>query len=239
MEDEIGKHTKKIYTALKHSKEPFIKKLKEIFIEIFIIVFAITLSIWLHNWSDHRHEQIETNEFLKGLRDDLSNDILLIEENKKAVERVDSDFRFIYGLNQNRPIDSVSEKQISHHIYFDLRVTHPNIGRYEGFKSSGKMGTIENDSLKQKILVYYQEMITDLNDVEGIVNSFQTRILDLILDKPDNISLGTLTRTFKMRGLLDLGIQNLHGQIQSYKDAQHQAKKIISLIEEQTHLKQE
>jgi len=31
------------------------------------------------------------------------------------------------------------------------------MGRYEGFKSSGKLETIEDDSLKQKILSYYQQ----------------------------------------------------------------------------------
>ena len=101
----------------------------------------------------------EVSEFLKGLKGDLTNDILLIEENKKAITRVDSDFTSIIALYTTRSIDTVSQKIISHHLYFDLRVTHPNIARYEGFKSSGKIGTIENDSLKQNILVYYQQHV--------------------------------------------------------------------------------
>jgi hypothetical protein len=85
MQDEVTKHTKKIYDTVKSRKHSFAEKLKEILIEICIIVFAVTLSIWLHSWSEHRHEQKEVSEFLKGLKEDLSNDIDMIEKNKKTI----------------------------------------------------------------------------------------------------------------------------------------------------------
>ena len=57
MQEEVKKHTKRIYETVKSPNHTFSEKLKEIVIEIFIIVFAVTLSIWLHSWSEHRHEQ--------------------------------------------------------------------------------------------------------------------------------------------------------------------------------------
>jgi hypothetical protein len=39
-------------------------------------------------------------------------------------------------------------------------------GNYEGFKSSGKLGFIENKKLKSKILNYYQQSIPEINAVE-------------------------------------------------------------------------
>ena len=53
MQEEIVKHTEKIYKTVKSPKHSVGEKIKEILIEIFIIVFAVTLSIWLHSWSEH------------------------------------------------------------------------------------------------------------------------------------------------------------------------------------------
>jgi hypothetical protein len=232
MEEEVTKHTKKIYESLKSPGRSFWEKTKEVAIEIFIIVFAVTLSIWFHAWSDHRHEQKEAHEFLIGLKNDLSNDILLIEENKTAITRVDSNFMTLLALINSKSIDTINERMISRHLYFDLLVTHPNIARYEGFKSSGKIGTIENDSLKQNILVYYQQMIPNLSDVEEIVNSFQTRAMELEVNKNDNTSMNALAKSFKMQALLQFATQNIRGDIEAYNKAQEQAKKIIVMINE-------
>jgi hypothetical protein len=232
MEEEVTKHTKKIYSTLKNPGHGIWEKAKEVSVEIFIIVFAVTVSIWLHGWSDHRKEQKEVNEFLRGLKGDLSNDILFIEENKKAITRVDSDFIALLRLSNSKSVDTVSERMITHHLYFDLRVVHPNIARYEGFKSSGKIGNIENDSLKQNILVYYQQMLPGIGDMEETVNSFQTQTMELEIDKNDNESMNALAKTFKMRALLQFATQNIRGEMDSYNRAQQQAAKIIGMINE-------
>jgi len=68
MQEEISKHTKKIYNTMKNPKHTFTEKIKEVLIEIFIIVFAVTLSIWLHSWSEHNHQQKEVTAFLGACR---------------------------------------------------------------------------------------------------------------------------------------------------------------------------
>ena len=62
MQEEVKKHTKKIYNAMKNPKHTFADKIKEVSIEIFIIVFAVTLSIWLHSWSEKHHQREEAKE---------------------------------------------------------------------------------------------------------------------------------------------------------------------------------
>jgi Family of unknown function (DUF6090) len=233
MEEELTKHTKKIYHTIKNPGHSFLEKLKEVAIEIFIIVFAVTLSIWLHNWSDHRLEQKETEEFLRGLKNDLAKDIELLKENKNAIARVDSGFNFIVALNNNKAIDTASGKLISDHLNLEACTTHPNIGRYEGFKSSGKIGTIENDSLKQSVLVYYQQTIPNLDDMETLVNAFQMNILNVEVDRNDKMSLAAVAKTHKMRALLQLGTQNMEGELRAYDEAQQQAKEIILMIDRQ------
>src|ERR1700749_2090837 len=100
MQDEVTKHTKKIYKTVKDKEHSFAEKAKEVIVEICIIVFAVTLSIWLHEWSEQRHEQKVATEFLKGLKQDLLTDIKLLEENKKVALSVDSKFKFLMAFKK-------------------------------------------------------------------------------------------------------------------------------------------
>jgi hypothetical protein len=63
-EQEIIKHTKKVYKIWNSKEHSRWQKIKEFFIEILIIVFAVTISIWLHNWSEHRNQQEDVKVFL-------------------------------------------------------------------------------------------------------------------------------------------------------------------------------
>src|SRR4051812_35887231 len=159
MQDEVTKHTKKIYDTIKNDKHSFGEKVKDVIIEIFIIVFAVTLSIWLHGWSEERHEKKVATSFLRGLKSDLMEDIQRLNENKELATRLDSNFVFLHKITNTA--DTVTEAMIGHKLSFSLNSTRPNIGRYEGFKSSGKIETIDDDSLKQNILAYYQQTMPD------------------------------------------------------------------------------
>ena len=85
----------------------------------------------------------------------------------------------------------------------------PNSGRFEGFKSSGKIGTIENKELQNNIMDLYQENIPNLivstNFYTGAkqklfdhINANRKRLTDstdnlltaLASDQSYNISLG-------------------------------------------------
>ena len=61
MQEEVAKHTEKIYKAIKNNEHGFGEKVREIAIEIGIIVFAVTLSIWLHSWSDQDRKSTRLN----------------------------------------------------------------------------------------------------------------------------------------------------------------------------------
>ncbi len=231
MQDEVTKHAKKIYKAIKSPYHSVGEKLKETVIEIFIIVFAVTLSIWLHNWSEHRHEQKEVREFLSGLKSDLTDDIKQLEENKNIIIRVDSNYRFVLAVNKNDV--GLTDTGISKHLYFNLGITKPNIGRYDGFKSSGKIGAIENDSLKQNILVFYQQTIAQMEFGENYVNTLQSKILDLEIDNEEKVPMKDFVTSIKMKSLLGLGVHNFEVNIREYDVAITLAKTIVSQINEE------
>lgn len=224
MEEELVKHTKKIFKTLTKPGHTILEKLKEVAVEIFIIVFAVTLSIWLHSWSDHRHEQKEVRDFLMGLKEDLTKDIAMLERKKSNISELDSGYQVLLKT-ANLPADINSSL-----FYFDVSVIRPAIGRYEGFKSSGKIGLIENDSLKQLMLVYYEQTIPDLVYGEGFVNSLQVKLLDAQAGKDDKVSIQDLIRTAKILGLLHISDNNFRNNIRAYDDMLIQAKKIVTMI---------
>jgi len=194
-------------------------------------VFAVTLSIWLHSWSEHRHEQQEVREFLTGLKGDLTDDIKQLEENKAVVSSLDSNFKFLQAINKNDA--TIADTTISHHLYFYLRITQPNIGRYDGFKSSGKIGNIENDSLKENILVFYQQIVAHLAFGETYVNNLQSKILDLQIDNAEKVQVKDFVTSAKIKSLLGLGAHNFEVNIKEYDGATTLAKTIISQIDEE------
>jgi hypothetical protein len=201
-----------------------IEKLKEVAVEIFIIVFAVTLSIWLHSWSDQRHEQKEVRDFLVGLKEDLAKDITMLERKKNDINELDSGYQVILkNASQPAAIDPGL-------LYFNVSVIRPAIGRYEGFKSSGKIGLIENDSLKQLLLVYYEQTIPDLVYGEGFVNSLQVKLLDAQAGKDEKVSVQDYIRSGKILGLLQISDNNFRNNIRAYDDMLKQAKKIVAMI---------
>jgi len=229
MEHEVADHAKKIYSTAKSSKHSTGEKLKDILIEIFIIVFAVSLSIWFHNWSEHRHEQKEVKEFLKGLSKDLSEDVKHLSVQKNIVSRLQSNYRQIASLNKGQQTDAVTDSLIAH-FEVDLIVTRPNIGRYEGFKSSGKLGNIENDSLKEDILVFYEQTIPTLVYGENFVNDLQLKLQDLGIESIDKIKPAEFATSPKIRSMLGLGAYNFENNIKGYDRAIERAAKIIDRI---------
>lgn len=159
-EQEVIKHTKKI-VGIWGSKKGFWHKVGEFLLEIIIIVFAVSLSIYLHDRSENKHQQHETKEFLLGLKQDLETDITEMKEDIKSFEKSSKGFSYITGRKMNEPLNPDSMKKYINSL-FNTTGLVPNSGRFEGFKSSGKIGTIRDKELQNNIMDLYQENIPNL-----------------------------------------------------------------------------
>lgn len=179
MQDEILKHTEKIYKAAKNPEHNLGKKLKEILIEIFIIVFAVTLSIWLHGWSEHNHQKKEAIEFLRDIQDDISKDLEGMKEKKASLDSILQSCTEIINLKD--PNDTSNLVGFN----FSLSTFKANDGDYQGFKSSGKIGFIENKELKKKILAYYEKDMPALYDVDKYQYAKHLEVWELIASLDD------------------------------------------------------
>jgi hypothetical protein len=160
-EDEIVKHTKKIYKTWFNKEISIWHKISEFFIEIIIIIFAVTVSIWFHNRSEYAHEQQEVKSFMIGLKDDLNHDIEEIEGDKKSYFLQKHIFSYISGLKISETVNTDTLSKYNNWL-FNTTELDPNDGRFQGFKSSGKIGSIENKELQNDIMDLYEENIPSL-----------------------------------------------------------------------------
>ncbi|MEO5984003.1 MAG: hypothetical protein ABIP80_00770 [Ferruginibacter sp.] len=223
MQEEVSKHKKKIFESAKNPDSSFSEKIKEISIEIFIIVFAVSLSIWLHSWNEHRHEQKEANKFLIELKEYLTQDIELLKENKQTAIKLDSNYKYILSLKK----DHVSDSIIGPYTDITSFSINFNSGRYEGFKSSGKIGTIENDNLKNKILTYYQQTIPNLISEANFMNNEQIKILNAGQNDMGNLTLNNFLTTKKMHSMYYFLEYNFRAGSLNYEKTLSQANEII------------
>jgi len=159
-EQEVIKHTKKVF-GLWQTNNPVWHKIAEFLLEIFIIVFAITVSIYFHDRSELKHQRHETKEFLLGLKQDLKTDIEEMNQDKSSFIQSQRAFNYITSRKLNESLNPDTIRKYSGWI-FNTTGLVPNSGRFEGFKSSGKMGTIENKELQNNIMDLYQENIPNL-----------------------------------------------------------------------------
>jgi hypothetical protein len=159
-EQEVIKHTKRIFGIWK-TQNSFLHKLSEFVGEILIIVFAITLSIYVHDLSELRHQRHEAKEFLLGLRQDLKTDIEEMNNDKSSYQKSGIIFSYIVSRKLKEPLNADTIRNYRNWI-FNTTGLVPNSGRFEGFKSSGKMGTIEDRELQNYIMDLYQENIPSL-----------------------------------------------------------------------------
>jgi len=230
MQDEIIKHTKKIYSEMNNKKHSFKEKAKEVLSEILIIVFAVTLSIWLHSWSEERHQQKEAQTFLIGLKEDLQNDISNLENTKNLLNKTQQQISFVLHLTPKK-MDSIKANHQQINSGTNFINTLVNNGRYEGFKSSGKINTIENQNIRNKILSYYQQTIPQIALVEESYEKLTSRYVDLLMYGKEDEDINTTLLKQKTKIILS-GIDNFTQNTQkSYENAIKQARDIIKEID--------
>ncbi|ELX11636.1 hypothetical protein Jab_1c02200 [Janthinobacterium sp. HH01] len=165
-EQEIAKHTKKVVQLMGKSEHGWRHKLAEMGLEIVTIVFAVSLSIWLHSLGEHRHEQQQVRAFLLGVRHDIGSDLDMIKELNQAYHGYDANFDYLGKLDPRSAPDpqtfAAAYERADHNYYFN-----PLVSRYQGFKSSGKLGHIENEALLEKILALYERNTAAIKSSEA------------------------------------------------------------------------
>jgi len=177
-EQEVIKHTKKLFGLWK-TDSPFLHKAAEFLFEIFIIIFAITVSIYFHDRSVLKHQRHETKEFLLGLKQDLKTDIEEMNQDKSSFMQSEKAFTYIINRKLDESLDRDTIRKYSNWI-FNTTGLVPNSGRFEGFKSAGKIGTIEDKELQNNIMDLYQENIPSLINSTNFYTSKKQMLFEYV-----------------------------------------------------------
>jgi Family of unknown function (DUF6090) len=240
MEHEVQAHTKKVYTVWNNPRKKSLEKVKEIAIEIGIIVFAISLSIWFHSWSQHRHEQKEVKAFLIGLKSDLDADIKEMNEDVESYIGTEKAFKYITSLKINEVASQDSINKYGRYISNTTGLI-ANAGRFEGFKSSGKIGHLENEQLQNDILDLYEE---DIPHLLSNTDAFTKNKLEFgYFIKNNLIRVTDSTTNFKVIINSDKGfaharpLSSTQEIVEAYNVVITKNKKIIAVINKQYNLK--
>lgn len=176
---EIADHTKNVIDIVADKEHDKWHKLKEIGLEIAIIVFAVSLSIWFHSIGEHRHEQQQVRSFLLGLKRDLRADInqLYIIQNQDS--QIEGNLRY---LSQLKVLAEVNEDDFEK-AYSTLgkkALFNPQNSRYQGFTSSGKLITIENNVLLERLTKLYQSSLPQVKQSEAEWVQRQNRLQEFL-----------------------------------------------------------
>ncbi|GEM_PF-2046073 len=129
--------------------------------EIFLVVIGILVALGLNNWNQERKNHKEEIILLKSIRQQVSNDITTlsnnIEQTKLRRLRV---VKIIEMLNKPEDID-VEEFSL---LQMDLTTDNYFVSQraiFDEAVSSGKLGLIQNDSLRQRLFQYYNAISND------------------------------------------------------------------------------
>ncbi len=153
-EEKIIQHSQKAVDLLKNTSKSIKEKIVGFLEEIVIIIIAVSLTLAFHNWNDHRNEKEIARNFLVGIRQDLVKTAADLKYNVKdyqpTVDYYDTVWRQINTRKINAAwIDSNSGSLINT-SYFGF-----DGSRFEGFKSSGYLRLITNDSLLKALTETY------------------------------------------------------------------------------------
>jgi hypothetical protein len=234
MEHEITGHSRKVYKIWKNPAISFWSKFREIGIEVLIIVFAVSLAAYLERKREHSSEQKEVKAFLSGLKTDLLRDIEEMKQDKKTYLRYQAACSYFAGI---KPGEHVSKDSIDKYYGTLLNTTGllVNDGRYQGFKSSGKINTIENGELQNDILDLYQEDIPALLASSNYYSAIKQILLNYLLENikrnPDGSNnIATVLTTEKAYNTISL-LAYTQNILHTYDIVIDKSRKIIETID--------
>jgi hypothetical protein len=235
MEHEIIGHSNKALKILRNPEKTFWEKTKEILVEALIIVFAVTFAAYIERTREHAKEQSEAKEFVLGFKSDLKYTISHLKESKNAMDTMNKSYSSIMKLKKST-IDSLEKNHVKSSFFIPRFDSHNVNGRYDGFKSSGRIQTIEDDSLRNNILTLQEEDLPFIDFSENVFNGNQKRLEDFLIDNSATVGdkpvdVVKLLTSAKGKFILDFALHYSSSVVKGYDNAIADAEKVIARID--------
>jgi hypothetical protein len=134
--------------------------------EILLVVIGILIALQINNWNELRKQRLEELETLKNIKSDFTNAIFEFEENNAFRERIISATKILYGIMHTKQ-NNYSKKQLDS-ILSELLINPTYNGQSETLNilfNSGKINIISNDSIKNALVIWPQQ-VEDMTEDE-------------------------------------------------------------------------
>lgn len=128
--------------------------------EILLVIAGILLALQIDNWSQVRADRKSESYFLNQIRGELISDSLTMHQHKLVFE---NNLILIASLveaihqNENRSEFNPALRNYLDEVWSALFITF-NDATFEEMKSSGKLGIIKNNTLRNRIVSTYGQM---------------------------------------------------------------------------------
>lgn len=163
--------------------------------EVFLVVVGILLALQVNNWNEIRKEKALIYDYTSNLVDDLNQDIaetqIRIKQINHRISFIDSAAKFI----RHKKLNELSNLDLLIHVSSNLgyRPYTWHKATMDELKNSGSLKSIENDSLRIKIISYYaltihldEDFIDDRNRVEKLENQIN-KIINFNYQEGENL----------------------------------------------------
>ena len=143
--------------------------------EIILVVIGILIALQINNWNENRKSAILERKTLRSLKTDLESALpqlnFKIKQNQRS-RRSDSVLLDAIHYKKVLPLDSIQTLVLSHVFSpgFD-----PELGTLNEILNTGKMGIIQNDSLRNYISNWNKYM-DELHEVDAKLEHFNLNV---------------------------------------------------------------
>ena len=152
--------------------------------EILLVVIGILIALQINNWNENKKQRAEEIETLKNIKSDFANTIIEFEENNDFRERIIATTSELYTIIHTKQ-NNYSKHQLDS-LMSDLFINPTYNGQSETLNilfNSGKINIISNDSIKNALVIWPQQVedITEdeiyssniiFNDLQPIVKRY-------------------------------------------------------------------
>ncbi len=128
--------------------------------EILLVIVGILLALQIDNWSQVRADKKSESYFLNQIRGELISDSLTMHQHKLDFENnlilIDSLVEAIHQSDNRNEFNAALRNYLDE-VWSALFITL-NDATFEEMKSSGKLGIIKNNTLRNRIVSIYSQL---------------------------------------------------------------------------------
>ena len=141
--------------------------------EIVLVVIGILIALSINNWNENKKDSVLEHELLTNLVATLEQNRSLITSRLRSINGYQESGKLLIGVIENKQAYHDSLKLYVHPALMNTSRTEISRLGYESIKNAG-LEIIQNDTLKQSIIVFFEE------DLPGLFRSLSWGNIDLV-----------------------------------------------------------